>query len=216
MPPDAVKERPNYTEKIDCFSFGVLGVQILTRLFPQPGDRYCAVSTPSWSGRDSPVDLVQAVPEVERRRNHLGKISHGHPLLDLLLKCLKDNEPDRPTAIEICRYVAELRDIEVYESERRSRSSSLSCGVTTGSEAMLNRRLKATVESCEATIEQLTGENRRKDEEITRLEREKAELLQISSIPSQVNCVIVMNITIECGGTGYIIIFPACFFFEDA
>jgi serine/threonine protein kinase len=39
MPPEAVKDKPVYTEKIDCFSFGVIAVQIMTRLFPQPGDR---------------------------------------------------------------------------------------------------------------------------------------------------------------------------------
>ena len=39
MPPEAVQDQPVYTEKIDCFSFGVLIVQMLTRQFPQPGDR---------------------------------------------------------------------------------------------------------------------------------------------------------------------------------
>ena len=38
MPPEAVQEKPVYTEKIDCFSFGVIIVQILTRQFPNPGD----------------------------------------------------------------------------------------------------------------------------------------------------------------------------------
>ena len=39
MPPEAVKDKPVYTEKIDCFSFGVIAVQIMTRLFPQPENR---------------------------------------------------------------------------------------------------------------------------------------------------------------------------------
>ena len=40
MPPEAIwNDSPTYTEKIDCFSFGVLVVQILTRLPPKPGDR---------------------------------------------------------------------------------------------------------------------------------------------------------------------------------
>ena len=32
MPPEAVKDKPVYTEKIDCFSFGVIGfaIQIMT------------------------------------------------------------------------------------------------------------------------------------------------------------------------------------------
>ena len=39
MPPEAVQEEPVYTEKIDCFSFGVIALQVLTRQFPKPGNR---------------------------------------------------------------------------------------------------------------------------------------------------------------------------------
>ena len=39
MPPEAVKDKPVYIEKIDCFSFGVITVQIITQQFPKPGDR---------------------------------------------------------------------------------------------------------------------------------------------------------------------------------
>ena len=38
MPPEAVKEVPIYTERIDCFSFGVIIIQLLTRQFPKPGN----------------------------------------------------------------------------------------------------------------------------------------------------------------------------------
>ena len=39
MPPEAIQDQPVYSEKIDCFSFGVIVVQMLTRRFPNPGDR---------------------------------------------------------------------------------------------------------------------------------------------------------------------------------
>ena len=39
MPPEAVRDMLVYTEKIDCFLFGVIAVQIVTRQFPKPGDR---------------------------------------------------------------------------------------------------------------------------------------------------------------------------------
>ncbi len=39
MPPEAVQDKPVYTEKIDCFSFGVVTLQILTQEFPKPGDQ---------------------------------------------------------------------------------------------------------------------------------------------------------------------------------
>ena len=38
MPPEAVKVVPIYTERIDCFSFGVIIIQLLTRQFPKPGN----------------------------------------------------------------------------------------------------------------------------------------------------------------------------------
>ena len=38
MPPEAVQDQPIYTEKIDCFSLGVIIIQILTQEFPKPGD----------------------------------------------------------------------------------------------------------------------------------------------------------------------------------
>ena len=37
MPPEALREPPVYSKKIDCFSFGVLQIQIMTRQFPDPG-----------------------------------------------------------------------------------------------------------------------------------------------------------------------------------
>ena len=37
MPPEAFRNLPQYTEKLDCFSIGVLGVQIITRKYPEPG-----------------------------------------------------------------------------------------------------------------------------------------------------------------------------------
>ena len=45
-PPEAVQDKPVYTEKIDCFSFGVIIVQTLTREFPKPGDRQMKIYDP--------------------------------------------------------------------------------------------------------------------------------------------------------------------------
>ncbi len=39
MPPEAFKDPPDYSNKIDCFSIGPLILQILTQLFPKPGPR---------------------------------------------------------------------------------------------------------------------------------------------------------------------------------
>ena len=37
MPPEALRDPPINSKKIDCFSFGVLQIQIMTRQFPDPG-----------------------------------------------------------------------------------------------------------------------------------------------------------------------------------
>ena len=62
MPPEAVQDKPVYTEKIDCFSFGVITVQILTREFPKPGDRMKTVDDPRYP-RGA---LKLCIPEIER------------------------------------------------------------------------------------------------------------------------------------------------------
>ena len=41
MPPEAIDDPPVYTEKIDCFAFGVILVQILTQLFPSYTHLHC-------------------------------------------------------------------------------------------------------------------------------------------------------------------------------
>ena len=111
MPPEAVKDKPVYTEKIDCFSFGVLAVQMMTQLFPQPGDRRKEIEIEH-------VGLVEKkISEYERRQNHITKIEPKHPLLAIALKCLKDKDVERPSAHELCTEIALLkRNLEYSES----------------------------------------------------------------------------------------------------
>ena len=69
MPPEAVHDKPVYTEKIDCFSFGVIIIQALTREFPKPGDRLktIRINDPQFQGRE----ILERVPEIEQRQNHI-------------------------------------------------------------------------------------------------------------------------------------------------
>ena len=108
MPPEAVKDKPVYTEKIDCFSFGVIALQIMTRFSPKPGDRRKKLEIEY-------VGLVEKrISECERRQNHISKVDPNHPLLPIALNCLKDNYVERPSAQEICKKVAGLKKIPVY------------------------------------------------------------------------------------------------------
>ena len=112
MPPEAVQDKPVYTEKIDCFSFGVIIVQILTRQFPKPGDRLQEIEL-NHPGLRAGTVLVR-VPEVERRQNHICQVDPNHALLPIALDCLKDKDSECPSAHELCERVSDLRVMPKY------------------------------------------------------------------------------------------------------
>ena len=104
-----------YTEKIDCFSFGVIIVQTITRQFPKPGDRLITLNDPRY--RQGAVKLC--VTEIERRQNHISKIDPNHPLRQVALDSLKDRDVERPSAQQLCERVAALKeDLQYSESVR--------------------------------------------------------------------------------------------------
>ena len=109
MPPEALDEPPVYTEKLDCFSFGVLLVQISTKKFPAPSNRYEIETIPD---RRNPTRLIEAkvpVPEIERRQAHISLIESTHPLLSIALECLKDAVTERPSSQELCQSLVALK-----------------------------------------------------------------------------------------------------------
>ena len=116
MPPEAVEAKPVYKEKIDCFSFGVLVIQILTQRFPAPGNRQMEMEI-DHPGLQKGRKVMMTVPEVERRENHISLIDPNHPLLVVALDCLKDLESDRPSAQQICERVAVLKESAEYHTE---------------------------------------------------------------------------------------------------
>ena len=114
MPPEAVQDRPKYSEKLDCFSFGVVILQILTLLFPKPGDRRRHIEILTSESPTSTWSAEVAVPEIERRSNHISIVCRNHPLLPLSLDCLKDSEFLRPSAQELCVRIEALKESAEY------------------------------------------------------------------------------------------------------
>ena len=105
MPPEALISPPHYSSKLDCFSHGVLALQIITRNFPDPGDATRYVADPKYpTGRA----LVQ-YPEAERRKKDIDLIEPSHPLRPIALHCLKDMDTERPSADELCGRLASLK-----------------------------------------------------------------------------------------------------------
>ena len=108
MSPEALDEAKSYTAKLDIFSFGVIVIQILTRQFPNPTDRFRIVHDPRY---DEEVRLL--VPETERRQAHLQLILDTHSLKPLALQCLK-KEMQRPSALQLSERLSELKQAPQY------------------------------------------------------------------------------------------------------
>ena len=110
MPPEALITPPRYSNKLDCFSHGVLTIQIVTRQFPNPTD-----ATTTVEDARSPTGEIQLpVLERERRKKDIDLVDPNHPLLPLALHCLTERAIQRPSADELCGRLATLKGEQMY------------------------------------------------------------------------------------------------------
>ena len=155
MPPEAFKVPPVYTSKLDCFAHGVLGIQIMTRQFPEPGSGEQEIEDPR-----SPVGMIKIpIPDTERRKPHIDRINPNHPLLPIALRCLSFNERDRPSTQHLCHQLAVLKEAPQYiqsVQQARERGRQEQCS-TTDVEANDGRitELQRSVAVCEREIREL-------------------------------------------------------------
>ena len=89
MPPEALWAKPNYTSKIDSYSYGVLVLHTLCGEWPFPGPAF--QDDPKKPGTSIPVS------EVDRRREHLEMIGDVE-VLNLIRLCLSNTPDCRPTS----------------------------------------------------------------------------------------------------------------------
>ena len=172
MPPEAVQDKPVYTEKIDCFSFGVITLQILTRLFPKPGDRMQKVEL-NHPGLPRGTLMVQ-VPEADRRQNHISQVDPDHPLLPVILDCLKDKDNERPSAHQLCERVADLKRMEKYINSARTVQDKDEVIQSLASRVEENVR---AISSKEEENQQLRQQLQQKEQAIVQVKREKDQAL---------------------------------------
>ena len=149
MPPEALDEPPIYTKKLDCFSEGVIMIQMCTRLWPEPGPR-----TKTVQDSRSPTGRMQMpVLEPERRKNHIDMIDRGHGLLPIAMDCLHYQENERPSSEELCQRLARLKETREYrecvEQVERVQNDI----------AELERQIGEMQAREEATVQQLRDEN---------------------------------------------------------
>ena len=110
MPPEALREPPRYTKKLDCFSEGVIMIQVCTRLWPEPGPRNQLIP----DSRSPTGTMDMPVLETERRKNHIDKINPTHMLLPIAVDCLHYQENDRPSSEELCQRLVDLKESREY------------------------------------------------------------------------------------------------------
>ena len=122
MPPEALTKPPHYSNKLDCFSHGVLTIQVITKKFPQPGDP----TTTTEDTRYPTGRVVVFVPENDRRKKDIDLIEPDHPLLPIILDCIKDRDTERPSADEVCNRLDKLKGEDKYkESEKKTKDRAL-------------------------------------------------------------------------------------------
>ena len=121
MSPEALDEAKTYTAKLDIFSFGVIVIQILTRQFPNPTDRFRTIPVITEEDEeendesdDEDEEVRRVVPETKRREAHLKLIPDTHPLKSLILRCLKKKEGRRPSALQLSERISELKQSSQY------------------------------------------------------------------------------------------------------
>ena len=160
MPPEALREPPVYSKKLDCFSFGVLIIQTLTRLYPNPGPRTRLVPF-----SDSPTGRIDMpVIDAERRKEQIDKIAPTHPLVPVATECLKYNQEDRPSAQQLCEQLATLKEAPQY-SEHVQESSSRVGNDTTDKDRII-RKLQLQVKEMGQVIQENAHVIQEKDQVI--------------------------------------------------
>ena len=168
MPPEALREPPRYTKKLDCFSEGVIMIQVCTRLWPEPGPRTQLVSDAR-----SPTGMMDMpVLETERRKNHIDKINPTHMLLPIAVDCLHYQENDRPLSEELCQRLAGLKESREY----RESTHQLQNEIQSYSDQVL--LLTQQLQKKDRSLQQKDRMLHEKDNEILRRVQEKDRILQ--------------------------------------
>ena len=153
MSPEALDEAKAYTAKLDIFSFGVIVIQILTRQFPSPTDRFRLVHV---SDFDEEVRVL--VSEIERREAHLKLIPNAHSLKPLAIQCLKKKENERPSALQLSEWCSVRKQSSEYTESKKKIHQALNSSEISGLQTQLQEQkllLEAKIREYQAHITEL-------------------------------------------------------------
>ena len=91
MPPEVMVAKPSYNTSVDVFSCGILMIHVLSGQWPEP-----QIGPNRFEN-----DILIPVTEAERRETFLRAIGDESPVMDLILRCVKNGPSHRPHASEI-------------------------------------------------------------------------------------------------------------------
>ena len=161
MPPEALEDKSRYDVTIDIFSLGVLAIFTLSQVFPDP----LAAAYMDDSGR------MVGRTELERRGNYMQEVRRqfreGHPLVQMIQRCLKNRMRERPTIQQVMGWLEEAR-AEVEDGEYDTNKLSLAQLLQSRNQQQQqevrslreqNDVQKALIQSLEEQIQSLQVEN---------------------------------------------------------
>ena len=100
MPPESLTSNPQYSTKLDVFSYGVVMMYVFSG------------ECPAQLNLKSPTHLQEGLlhprSEAERREKYLQAIGNDHPAMRLILQCIANKPQQRPTATNISQEIKRI------------------------------------------------------------------------------------------------------------
>ena len=118
MPPEALEDESRYDVTIDIFSLGVVAIFTLSQMFPKPLVAAYMDDSGGMVGRTELERRGSYVQEVRRQ------LQEGHPLVQMIQRCLKNRLRERPTIQQVMGWLEEAR-AEVEDGEYHTNKLSL-------------------------------------------------------------------------------------------
>lgn len=108
MPPEVMVQNPKYDTSIDVFSYGILMIHVFCGDWPLP-----QVGPIRTEG-----ETLIPVTEAQRREKFLMAIGDDHPLMQLILRCIRNDPQARPLTKEIMEEMGKV--VEQYPLNKQA------------------------------------------------------------------------------------------------
>ena len=154
MPPEVMVANPVYDTSVDEFSFGILMIHIFSGKWPEP--------------QCSPIRIEDGkmipVSEAQRRDVFLQVIGYGHPLMELILKCVSNDSQQRVHVDLILKILETVWQINIGEKSKAHNADLSNSFPSKGAvwQSKFNSEDHKTVD--EETIDSSTDNHRRIDQ----------------------------------------------------